>query len=136
MVFETAKSDEALVITGCCISTTSKVIGPRSVWIWPGQKFQRLCLKTFTVNISSKEINTCEGIQISCVGIAQVKIQESNSDMFETACSMFLNKLESDIEKAAIETIEGTGTSTLFQVFFASYCTCFTPFYPFVIKKR
>ena len=107
MGFESAIANEALVISGCCHATPLTVVGPRRKWVWPCQKCQRICLKTFTLNIYSKEVMTSERIPISCVGIAQVKILESNHEMLKNACTIFLDKPENEIEKAATETIEG-----------------------------
>jgi flotillin len=39
--------------------------------------------------------------------IAQVKIQGSSKEMLESACELFLGKTEHDIERVALETLEG-----------------------------
>lgn len=37
----------------------------------------------------------------------QVKIQGSSKEMLESACELFLGKTERDIERVALETLEG-----------------------------
>ena len=107
MGFIRVSEDEAIVVSGCCHDMPLQVIGPGRTWVWPGQKSQRICVKTFTLNISSKEVNTSEEIPISCVGVAQVKVQPNIVDMFQNACSQFLDKPGSDIENVAMEILEG-----------------------------
>lgn len=60
-----------------------------------------------TLTIESPKVYTFEGVPISVVGIAQVKIQGQNSDMLRSACEQFLGKSEEDIMSVARETLEG-----------------------------
>lgn len=71
-------------------------------------------------------VYTSQGVPISVTGIAQVKVQGQNKEMlmvcnpsttlsnkslliktFQTACEQFLGKSESEIQKIALETLEG-----------------------------
>lgn len=78
------------------------------MFVWPViQKLQRLSLNTMTLQIDSANVYTQLGVAISVTGIAQVKIQGSSKEMLESACELFLGKTEHDIERVALETLEG-----------------------------
>lgn len=76
--------------------------------MWPIiQKLQKLSLNTMTLQIESPNVYTQLGVAVSVTGIAQVKIQGSSKEMLESACELFLGKSEHDIERVALETLEG-----------------------------
>ena len=107
MGFETCGPNEAMVVAGCGHSRPLMVPGGR-IWVWPViQQLQRISLNTMTLQIHSKEVNTSKGVPISCIGIAQVKIQGQNQDMLANACMQFLGKTEQEIHNIALETLEG-----------------------------
>ena len=107
MGFETCGPNEAMVVLGCGHSRSLMIPGGR-IWVWPViQQLQRISLKTMTLQIHSNEVNTSQGVPISCIGIAQVKIQGKNQDMLANACMQFLGKPEHEIKKIALETLEG-----------------------------
>ncbi|KAL3313688.1 Flotillin-like protein 1 [Cichlidogyrus casuarinus] len=60
-----------------------------------------------TLIIESPRIYTTLGVPITVTGVAQVKIQGSNSEMLAAACEQFLGKAEYDIQEIAKETLEG-----------------------------
>jgi len=60
-----------------------------------------------TLQIESPNVYTQLGVAVSVTGIAQVKIQGSSKEMLESACELFLGKTERDIERVALETLEG-----------------------------
>ncbi|XP_048773313.2 flotillin-1-like isoform X1 [Ostrea edulis] len=107
MGFETCGPNEVMVVSGCCHSGSQFIPGGR-VFVWPViQKLQRLSLNTMTLQIDSANVYTQLGVAISVTGIAQVKIQGSSKEMLESACELFLGKTEHDIERVALETLEG-----------------------------
>ena len=107
MGFETCGPNEAMVVSGCGHSRPLMIPGGR-IWVWPViQQLQRISLNTMTLQIHSNEVNTSQGVPISCIGIAQVKIQGKNQDMLANACMQFLGKPEHEIQKIALETLEG-----------------------------
>jgi len=91
--------------------------------VWPGiQQLQRISLNTITLNIQSTEVTTAEGVPISCVGVAQVKIQGQSQEMLAAACMQFLGKSEREIQSVALETLEGhqraiMGTMTVEEIY-------------------
>jgi len=116
MGFETCGPNEAMVVAGCGYSRPLMVPGGR-VWVWPViQQLQRISLNTMTLQIHSNEVNTSKGVPISCIGVAQVKIQGQNQDMLANACMQFLGKTESQIHQIALETLEGMLESSLLKV--------------------
>ena len=103
----TSGPNEAMVVSGCAYSRPLMVPGGR-VWVWPVcQRLQRISLNVMTLNIRSVAVNTLKGVPISCVGVAQVKIQGSSQEMLANACMQFLGKSEREIHDIALETLEG-----------------------------
>jgi len=76
--------------------------------VWPGiQHVQRLRLNTMTLQVTSNNVYSAQGVAISVTGIAQVKIQGQNEEMLLAACEQFLSKNEEQIQMVALETLEG-----------------------------
>lgn len=76
--------------------------------MWPGiQHVQRLRLNTMTLQVTSNNVYSAQGVAISVTGIAQVKIQGQNEEMLLAACEQFLSKNEEQIQMVALETLEG-----------------------------
>ncbi|XP_023933328.1 flotillin-1 isoform X6 [Lingula anatina] len=122
MVFETCGPNEAMVVSGCCLSKPFIVPGGR-VWVWPGiQQLQKISLNIMTLHIETPQVYTQAGVAISVTGIAQVKIQGANREMLEAACQQFLGKSENEIRSIAQETLEGhqraiMGTMTVEEIY-------------------
>lgn len=77
-------------------------------FVWPGiQYVQRLRLNTMTLQVTSNNVYSAQGVAISVTGIAQVKIQGQNEEMLLAACEQFLSKTEEQIQQVALETLEG-----------------------------
>jgi len=105
--FQTCGPNEALVVSGCCHKKPLLVPGGRA-FVWPGiQYIQRLALNTMTLQVSSVNVNSGQGVSISVTGIAQVKVQGQNEEMLLAACEQFLGKTEDEIQQVALETLEG-----------------------------
>lgn len=99
--------NEALVVSGCCHRKPLLVPGGRA-FVWPGiQHVQRLRLNTMTLQVTSNNVYSAQGVAISVTGIAQVKIQGQNEEMLLAACEQFLSKNEEQIQQVALETLEG-----------------------------
>jgi len=71
------------------------------------QTVQRIPLNVMTLTIPSPRVYTSQGIPISVVGTAQVKIQGSNDEMLANAAEMFGSKSVQEISKIIEETLEG-----------------------------
>ena len=107
MGFEVCGPNEVMVVSGCCHGRSLFVPGGR-VFVWPIiQKLQRLNLNLMTLHIESTHVYTQNGVAVSLMGIAQVKVQGANQDMLASACELFLGKSESQIRNVAQETLEG-----------------------------
>merc|ERR1711892_1186300 len=105
--FVTCGPNEALVISGCCHKKPRLVPGG-TAFVWPGvQYIQRLALNTMTLQVTSVNVNSGQGVSISVTGIAQVKIQGQNEEMLLAACEQFLSKSDDEIQQVALETLEG-----------------------------
>merc|ERR1719356_2049582 len=60
-----------------------------------------------TLQVTSVNVNSGQGVSISVTGIAQVKIQGQNEEMLLAACEQFLSKSDQEIQQVALETLEG-----------------------------
>ena len=84
MGFETCGPNEAMVVSGLGYSSPYMIPGGR-VWVWPTiQQIQRLSLNTMTIQIASHNVNTKEGVRITCHGVAQVKIESREQRIMAT----------------------------------------------------
>ena len=93
----TCGPNEAIVISGVGYDKPETIIGGR-VFKWPFiQRIQRLSLNTFTLNINSPNVFTEKGVAVTVEGVAQVKIS-TNDELLATACQIFLDKGEDEIE--------------------------------------
>ncbi|EDQ92982.1 uncharacterized protein MONBRDRAFT_19216 [Monosiga brevicollis MX1] len=122
MSFYTCGPNEALVLSGCCLSKPRLVPGGRVFklpWI---QKLQRISLNIMTLSIESPRIYTKQGVPISVTGIAQVKIESQDSTALHRACQQFLGLSETEIKHVILETLEGhqraiMGTMTVEEIY-------------------
>merc|ERR1712176_200362 len=107
MGFETCGPNEAMIVSGFGYGSPAMLPGGR-VWVWPCvQQIQRISLNTMTLQINSDHVNTKQGVPISCIGVAQVKVESRQEQMLSTACTHFLGKDEDTIRSIALETMEG-----------------------------
>ncbi|XP_074641764.1 flotillin-1-like isoform X2 [Tubulanus polymorphus] len=107
MGFKTCGPNEAMVISGCCYRRPSIIPGGRA-FLWPCiQRLQRISLNTMTLSIESTHVYTQLGVPVNVMGVAQVKISSTNSEMLHAACQQFLGKSEKEIRQIAKETLEG-----------------------------
>merc|ERR1712198_86910 len=95
--FYTCGPNEALVISGLGYDKPETIIGGRVFKLPFLQRIQRISLNTFTLNIVSPNVFTEKGVAVTVEGVAQVKVS-TNDDMLATACEIFLDKDEDEIQ--------------------------------------
>ncbi|XP_055345424.1 flotillin-1-like [Paramacrobiotus metropolitanus] len=121
--FVTCSPSEALVISGVGYDGTPKFVTGGRAFVWPFvHKVQRINLNTFTLVVDSPRVYTKLGVACSVVGIAQVKIEGSREDLLKKACQQFLGKSTGEIQRIALETLEGhqraiMGTMTVEEIY-------------------
>merc|ERR1712180_30856 len=71
------------------------------------QTVQRIPLNTMTLEVHSPRVYTSQGVPISVVGTAQVKINGSNLEMLGFAAEQFGNKSTQEVLQICLETMEG-----------------------------
>merc|ERR1712215_439433 len=104
----TCGPNEALVISGMFQGGKSNFInGGRAIVCPCIQAVQRIPLNTMTLEVQSPRVYTSQGVPISVVGIAQVKINGSNLEMLSYAAEQFGGKPVNEILQICLETMEG-----------------------------
>ncbi|EGD74372.1 flotillin 1 [Salpingoeca rosetta] len=122
MAFYSSGPNEALVVSGLCLSRPRLIPGGR-VFVWPFiQKIQRISLNLMTLTVESPKIYTAMGVPISVQGMAQVKIESTKEEMLAHACQQFLGKTEQQVKSVIMETLEGhqraiMGTMTVEEIY-------------------
>eukprot|EP00088_Acartia_fossae_P058150 TRINITY_DN6797_c0_g1_i11.p1 TRINITY_DN6797_c0_g1~~TRINITY_DN6797_c0_g1_i11.p1 ORF type:complete len:431 (-),score=146.39 TRINITY_DN6797_c0_g1_i11:676-1968(-) len=100
--------NEALVISGMFQGGKPTFItGGRAIVCPCIQTVQRITLNTMTLSIFTERVYTSQGVPISVIGTAQVKINGSNREMLEAAAEQFGGKSEEDIKDICLATLEG-----------------------------
>jgi len=100
--------NEALVISGMFQGGKPTFInGGRAVVCPCIQTVQRIPLNTMTLEVQSPRVYTSQGVPISVVGTAQVKINGSNEEMLAYAAEQFGGKPQGEILRICLETMEG-----------------------------
>ena len=86
---------------------------PSLIWIGklafsPGfQTLQRIHLNTMTLVVKTERVYTSQGVGISVVGTAQVKINGNSDEMLRYAAEQFGSKSEADLTQICKLTMEG-----------------------------
>ena len=107
--------------TGLMVSRFRIVTGGRS-FVWPVlERVDDLSLEILTIDITTPDVPTSQGVPVTVDGIAQVKIGSDESSI-RTAAIQFLSKSEDEIEHVAHETLAGhlraiLGTLTVEQLY-------------------
>ncbi|MGB3717656.1 MAG: SPFH domain-containing protein [Candidatus Promineifilaceae bacterium] len=97
------------------------VTGGRA-FIWPVlERVDDLSLEIMTIDITTPDVPTSQGVPVTVDGVAQVKIGSDESSI-RTAAIQFLSKTEDEIEHVAHETLAGhlraiLGTLTVEQLY-------------------
>jgi len=100
--------NEALVISGMFQGGKPTFInGGRAIVCPCIQTVQRIPLNTMTLEVQSPRVYTSQGVPISVVGTAQVKINGSNEEMLAYAAEQFGGKPVEEILQICLETMEG-----------------------------
>merc|ERR1711971_50993 len=104
----TCGPNEALVISGMFQGGKPTFIsGGRAIVCPCIQTVQRIPLNTMTLEVHSPRVYTSQGVPISVVGTAQVKINGSNEEMLAFAAEQFGGKPVDEVLQICLETMEG-----------------------------
>jgi len=95
--------------------------GGATFWFPIIQKIDRLSLELITLDVRTPEVYTAKGVPIMVDGIAQIKIKGDDISI-NTAAEQFLSKGVVDIQKIALQTVEGhlraiLGTLTVEEIY-------------------
>jgi flotillin len=106
---------------GQMVSKFRIVTGGRS-FVWPVlERVDDLSLEILTIDITTPDVPTSQGVPVTVDGVAQVKIG-SDENSIRTAAIQFLSKTQDQIEHVAHETLAGhlraiLGTLTVEQLY-------------------
>merc|ERR1712038_2181841 len=104
----TCGPNEALVISGMGQGGKPNFITGGRALVFPCiQTVQRIPLNTMTLEVHSPRVYTSQGVPISVIGTAQVKINGSKTEMLEYAAEQFGGKPPHEILRICLETMEG-----------------------------
>ncbi len=106
---------------GAMVSKFRIVTGGRA-FVWPVlERIDDLSLEIMTIDITTPDVPTSQGVPVTVDGVAQVKIG-SDENSIRTAAIQFLSKTQDQIEHVAHETLAGhlraiLGTLTVEQLY-------------------
>merc|ERR1712038_1443617 len=104
----TCGPNEALVISGMFQGGKPTFISGGRALVFPCiQTVQRIPLNTMTLEVHSPRVYTSQGVPISVIGTAQVKINGSSEQMLHFAAEQFGGKPPHEILRICLETMEG-----------------------------
>lgn len=104
------------------IESKFRIISGGRAFIWPVlERVDHLSLELMTIDVTTPDVPTKEGVPITVEGVAQVKIG-SDEDSIRTAAIQFLSKSRDEIRYVAHETLAGhlraiLGTLTVEQLY-------------------
>ena len=122
--------NEVLVISGRgegrkdleTVSTNFRLVTGGRSFVWPVlERVDHLSLEIMTIDISTPDVPTVQGVPVTVDGVAQVKLGSDEASM-RTASIQFLSKTKVEIEHVAHETLAGhlraiLGTLTVEQLY-------------------
>ncbi|MDK2971144.1 MAG: flotillin [Candidatus Sumerlaeota bacterium] len=115
--------NEVLVISGRLIGKKGfRTIRGGGAFVWPFlERVDRLSLNIMTLIVRTPEVYTIQGVPVVVDGVAQVKIDNDQASI-DTAAEQFLGMGDAEIERVALETIEGhlravLGTLTVEEIY-------------------
>jgi flotillin len=122
--------NEALVISGRGegrrdagdIESKYRIVSGGRSFVWPVlERVDYLSLEIMTIDITTPDVPTVQGVPVTVDGVAQVKIG-SDENSIRTASIQFLSKTEEEIRYVAHETLAGhlraiLGTLTVEQLY-------------------
>jgi len=103
-LFKKAGPNEALVISGA--GRVRLRVGGGAIVVPLLQKFERLSLEVITIDVSTPEVYTEQGVPVQVDGIAQVKVDSTDIGI-RTAAEQFLGRMQTEIQSVARQTLEG-----------------------------
>jgi flotillin len=120
--------NQVLVISGIKRRIeTGETVGYRivrggGVFVWPVlEKVDFLSLEIMTIDVKTPEVYTIKGVPVLVDGVAQVKVRGDDVAV-RTAAEQFLSKDAAEIERVALQTLEGhlraiLGTLTVEEIY-------------------
>ncbi len=111
--------NEALIVFGG--GRMNIVVGGGRI-VWPFvNEVQRLPLEIMTLEVTTPEVYTAQGVPVIVDGVAQVKIDESEESI-RTAAGQFLGRPVQEVRNVALQTMEGhlraiLGTMTVESIY-------------------
>ncbi len=120
--------NQVLVISGIKRKIeTGEVVGYRivrggGVFVWPVlEKVDFLSLELMTIDVKTPEVYTIKGVPVLVDGVAQVKVRGDDVSV-RTAAEQFLSKDSVEIQRVALQTLEGhlraiLGTLTVEEIY-------------------
>ncbi len=91
-------------------------------FVWPIiEQVQRLLLEVMTLNVTTPEVYSIQGVPVTVEGVAQVKVGGDDVSI-RTAAEQFLSKRQDETLRVALQTIEGhlraiIGTLTVEEIY-------------------
>ena len=115
--YQTAKPDEALIISGSYLGSKNvhvdeggnkiKIVRGGGAFVLPVfQRSNRISLLSMTLDVSTPEVYTEQGVPVMCDGTSIIKIGSSVEEI-ATAAEQFLGKTTEELENEAREVLEG-----------------------------
>ena len=88
-------------------SAPKLIVGGRALVFPCVQTIQRLPLNTMTLEVRTRRVYTAQGVPLTVIGTAQVKINGANEEMLAFAAEQFGGKNVSEIIDVCLATMEG-----------------------------
>lgn len=115
--YQTAKPDEALIISGSYLGNKNvhiddsnnriKIVRGGGAFVLPVfQRSNRISLLSSKLDVSTPEVYTEQGVPVMCDGTSIIKIGSSVEEI-ATAAEQFLGKTKEELENEAREVLEG-----------------------------
>jgi flotillin len=115
--------NEVLVISGRLVGKKGfRTIRGGGAFVWPFfERVDRLSLNIMTLIVRTPEVYTIQGVPVVVDGVAQCKI-DNDQPSIDTAAEQFLGMADQEIQRVALETIEGhlravLGTMTVEEIY-------------------
>jgi flotillin len=122
--------NEVLIISGRgegrqeleTVESNFRIVTGGRTFVWPVlERVDDLSLEVMTIDITTPDVPTVQGVKVTVDGVAQVKIGSDEASI-RTAAIQFLSKTQDEIEYVAHETLAGhlraiLGTLTVEQLY-------------------
>jgi flotillin len=102
--YRKAPPNKALIVYG---TQSFKCVYGGGTFVWPiFQQVATISLEVMTLDVTTPEVYTSQGVPIMVDGVAQVKI-DGTEEMIRTAAEQFLDKSPGEVMNVALQTVEG-----------------------------